>query len=175
MCGNERHDAPARWDLARHVALGVATGLFAGIPQVLAAQVVGALVGKRDRADIGPRFVQRVAARTGHSPSRPERWSLAALFHFGYAAGWGAAYATAVEVGGVRRGSPFLTGGLLGGLIYALAFSRLGAATRSHTERHPDRRSGADWAVQFTSAFSFALTLACCYRWLDGRVGDTHG
>ena len=167
MSGNERHDTPARWDLARRVALGVATGLFAGIPQVLAAQTVGALVGRRDRADIGPRFVQRVAERTGHSPSRPARWSLAALFHFGYAAGWGAAYAAAVEVAGIRRGPPLLTGGLLGGLIYAVAFSRLGAATKSHTERHPDRRSGHEWAVQFTSAFSFALTLAYCYRWLD--------
>lgn len=167
--GEERVAAPRRWILGRRAAIGVATGLFAGIPQVLAAQLVGLLVGSRGRADIGPRFVQRVGEKVGQPPSRPARWSLAALFHFGYAAGWGAAYATVVEATGARRLPPLITGGLLGALIYAVAFSRVGAATRTEAERHPDRRRGRDWAVHLTSAFSFALILAFGYRWLGGR------
>lgn len=156
--------------LARRAAAGVALGLCAGVPQVLAAQVVGALTGSRDRADIGPRFVRRVGEQAGQQPSRAARWSLAALFHFGYAAGWGAAYALAVEAPGARRLPPPLTGGVLGALIYAVAFSRLGAATRTDTERHPDRRPGREWAIQLTSAFSFALILAFGYRRLGTRA-----
>jgi hypothetical protein len=159
---------PQKRKLMRRVAAGVASGLFAGVPQVLAAQFVGGLVGKRKQADVGPRFVQRLGKKLGKSPSRSERWSLAALFHFGYAAGWGAAYATVCEATGARRLPPLLTGGMLGALIYAIAFSRLGGGTLTGAERHPDRRSDRDWAVQLTSAFSFALILAYTYRWWRG-------
>lgn len=155
--------------LARRLAIGVAAGLFAGVPQVLAAQVVGGMVGKRKEADVGPRFVQRVGQKLGKRPSRPERWWLAGAFHFSYSAGWGIAYSTACEVAGARRMSPALSGGLLGAVIYSVAFSRLGAGTLVGAERHPDRREERDWAVQLTSAFSFALILAYTYRWWRGR------
>jgi hypothetical protein len=153
----------------RRAALGVAAGLFAGIPQVLAAQAAGGLVGDRSQADVGPRFVQRTARLFRRSPSGPQRWSLAALFHFGYAAGWGAAYGAVVGAAGTARVPPPLAGGLLGSLIYGVAFSRLGAGTLTFTERHPDRRGEREWAVLLISAFSYALTLAYNYRWLDGR------
>ena len=162
-------DRPGIPPYLRRVALGIVAGLFAGIPQVLAAQAVGALVGKRSEADVGPRFVQRTARLFRRAPSRPERWSLAGLFHFVYAAGWGTAYGTLVGAAGADRVPPPLAGGLLGALIYGVAFSRVGAGTLTHTERHPDRRSEQDWMVLLTSAFSFALTLAYSYRWLDRR------
>jgi hypothetical protein len=164
-----QENAARRWPLARRVAIGIAAGLFAGVPQVLAAQFVGGLVGDREKADVGPRFIQRVGKKLGKAPSRPERWSLAAVFHFGYSAGWGAVYSAAIEATGARRVQPVVTGGLLGALIYALAFSRLGAGTLVGAERHPKRRGERDWAVQLTSAFSFALTLAHTYRWWRGR------
>ena len=169
MSDAERDSEPKTWMPARRVALGVAAGLFAGVPQVLAAQIVGALVGSRSRADIGPRFVQRVGEKAGSPPTRPVRWSLAAAFHFAYSAGWGAVYSAVIESTGARRIPPTISGGLLGGLIYALAFSRLGGATLTGTERHPDRRGERDWAVQLASAFSFALILAHTYRWCRGR------
>ncbi len=169
MSDEKRDGESQAWTFARRVALGAAAGIFAGVPQVLAAQLVGGLVGSRGKADIGPRFVQRASEKAGESLSRPARWSLAGLFHFAYSAGWGAAYAAAIESTGAHRVPPLLTGGPLGALIYALAFSRLGAATLTGTERHPDRRGERDWAVELTSAFSFALILAYCYRWCRQR------
>lgn len=151
--------------LAGRLALGVASGVLAGEPQVLVAQLVGKMAGSRARADVGPRLVHRASQWAGRPLSRPARWSLAGLLHFAYAAVWGAAYAAALEPVGAQRASPYVTGGALGALIYAIAFSRLGLTTLTHAERHPDRRGKRDWAVQLTSAFSFALTLAYTYRW----------
>ena len=42
-------------------------GCLAGTVQVVAAQAVGLLVGRRDGADIAPRFVQRTANQFGES------------------------------------------------------------------------------------------------------------
>jgi hypothetical protein len=164
-----RSDSSRIPPLVRRAVLGSAAGLFAGIPQVLAAQAVGGLAGDRSQADVGPRFVQRAAWLFRRSPSRPQRWSLATLFHFGYAAGWGAAYGPVVGAAGAERVPPLLAGGLLGTFIYGVAFSRFGAGTRTFTERHPDRRNEREWAVLLTSAFSYALVLAYSYRWLDGQ------
>lgn len=153
---------------ARRAVVGAAVGCWAGVPQVLAAQAVGAIVGNRDQADIGPRFVQRIAQKFGGSLSGPARWSLAALFHFAYAAGWGAAYAPTVGAIGLRRVPPPVGGGLLAGLIYVAAFSRVGAGTVTRSERPPERRRPYEWAIQLTAALTFALTLASSYRWLSG-------
>ena len=49
----------------RDAALGVALSWGAGTVQVLAAQGVGLLLGRRERADIAPRLVQRAAERLG--------------------------------------------------------------------------------------------------------------
>lgn len=167
--GEELGDAAGTTELLRRAALGMVAGLFAGIPQVLAAQAVGWLVGDRSEADVGPRFVQRTARLFRRSPSRPQRWSLAALFHFLYAAGWGGLYGLVVGAAVPDRVPPPLAGGLLGALIYSAAFSRLGAATLTGTERHPDRRGEREWLVQLTSAFGYAFTLAYTYRWFSGR------
>jgi hypothetical protein len=165
MDATDRGSTPQRWALPRHVALGIAAGCFAGVPQVLAAQLVGKLVGSRGRADVGPRLVHRASQWAGRPLSRPAHWSLAGVLHFAYAAGWGAAYAATIETAGAHRVPSVITGGTLGALIYAIAFSRLGLTTLTGAERHPDRRGEHEWAVQLTSAFSFALVLTYTYRW----------
>ena len=165
----QRAGSPKVSALARRAARGMVVGCVAGIPQVAMAQLMGLLVGSRERADVGPRIVQHAAQEAGKSLSRPARWSLATVLHFAYAAFWGALYAPIVEAAGGRRVPPALGGSLLGALIYALAFSRLGMGTVTGAERHPDRRSGHEWAVQATSALTFSLTLAYLNRWLRER------
>ena len=81
---------PAQPDLIK----GALAGLVAGVPQVLLTQAEARLLGLPGRqADIGPRFVHRVGERLDTPPKHNERWLLAGLFHFGYAAGWGVLYA----------------------------------------------------------------------------------
>jgi hypothetical protein len=168
--GDERRDGTARGvRVLRDIGMGMLVGCFAGIPQVIAAQVVGALLGRRERADIAPRLMQNTAKQFGESLSRPLRWLLATIFHFGYGAGWGAVYAATHEAQAMQRVPAWLSGGVLGLLIYAVAFSRVGAGTLVGAERHPDRRENRELAVQWTSALSFALTLAYAYRSLRGR------
>jgi hypothetical protein len=172
MAGEEREysDRNAQtFTLVRRVTAGMAVGFLAGIPQVLAAQAVALALGRRERADIAPRFVQRAAEHLGQSLSRPARWTLALVFHFGYAVWWGGAYAATIEALGVRRVPPALGGGLLGAVIYTLAFSRIGMGTATRAERHPERRGLRDWIVQATSVLSFSLIVAYGYRGLRER------
>ena len=169
MSKDDHAAAPAIATVSLTVTRGVAAGWFAGIPQVVLAQAVGLLVGSRERADIAPRFLRQVARHTGSPLSRPMQWLLGGVFHFEYAAGWGASYAVAAELLGAKRVPPALGGGVLGALIYTAAFSRIGAATQTGAERHPDERRGYEWAVQLTSAFSYGLTMAYTYRWLRER------
>ena len=146
-------------------ARGLAAGLIAGIPQVVLTQIEGRFFDvPRERADIGPRFVRRLAQRfTGTTPSSPTEWLLATLFHFGYAAQWGALYALVQEW---RPTPPLVGGSMLAGLIYTLAFSPWGAATQTGTERHPARRDIRETIMHVTAALSFSLTTAYVYEWL---------
>jgi hypothetical protein len=150
------------------VVRGVAAGLIAGVPQVVLTQIETGLFGlRREQADIGPRFVRRVTQRfVRTSPASPAEWLLATLFHFGYAAQWGALYALAQE----WRPTPPLVGGpMLAGLIYTLAFSPWGAATQTGTERPPERRPTRETLMHWTAALSFSLTTAYVYDWLRRR------
>lgn len=156
-------------NLALTVTRGVTAGWIAGIPQVLVAQAVAHLLGIRERADIGPRFVRRAAEHAGRPLSTPMHWLLGGVFHFEYAAGWGAAYALAVEPLDAGRVPPLLGGALLGGAIYATAFSPLGAATRTGAEREVEQRSAGETLVHGASALSFALVASFTYRWLHER------
>ena len=169
MVGAEDDDTVRTWTLARGATAGMAVGFLAGVPQVLAAQIVAMLLGRRERADIAPRFVQHAAEQLGQSLSPPVRWTLAMAFHFGYAAWWGAAHAAAIEALAARRVPPALSGGLLGAIIYTLAFSRTGMGPAIGAERHPDRRGWRDWLVQATSVLSFSLIVAYGYRGLRER------
>jgi hypothetical protein len=97
------------------VGKGVLAGLVAGIPQVLLTQAEARLVGVgRERADIGPRFIARAAQHEGRPLPPTVQWLLAGVFHFEYAALWGALYALALEPFGPQRVPPLLGGSLLG-------------------------------------------------------------
>lgn len=148
------------------VTRGVAAGWLAGIPQVIVTQIAGKLGGDRSRADIGPRFIERSAQHTGRKLSPLVQWLIAAVFHFEYAAGWGAAYAVVLEQVGRRRISPLLGGAALGAVVYGAAFSNLGAATRTGAERPVERRRPLERALDWSAALSFALTTAYAYDWL---------
>lgn len=156
-------------NLTLTVTRGVTAGWIAGIPQVLVAQAVAHLLGIRERADIGPRFVRRAAEHAGRPLSTPMHWLLGGVFHFEYAASWGALYALIVEPIGARRVPSLLGGALLGGAVYTAAFSPLGAATRTGTERETEQRSAGETIVHCLAALSFALTASFAYRWLRER------
>src|SRR5215211_3269781 len=94
------------------ITRGVAAGWLAGIPQVLLTQAEGRLLDVRERADIGPRFIARAAEHEGRPLPPAVQWLLAGVFHFEYAALWGALYALAAEPVGPRRVPPLLGGGL---------------------------------------------------------------
>jgi hypothetical protein len=151
------------------VTRGVTAGWIAGIPQVLLAQAVGQLLGVRERADIGPRFVGSAAAHAGSQLSTPMHWLLGAVFHFEYAAMWGALYGLLVDWRGHRRVPPPLGGLVLGGLVYLSAFSPLGAATRTGAERQVGHRDRRETVLHWQSALVFGLVNAVTYRWLRER------
>ena len=151
------------------ITRGVTAGWIAGIPQVVLAQVVGQLLGVRERADIGPRFVRSAAAHAGSHLSTPMHWLLGGVFHFEYAAMWGALYGLLVDWRGHRRVSPALGGALLTGLVYMAAFSPLGAATRTGAEKQVGRRDPKETLVHLVGAAAFGMTNALAYRWLRER------
>jgi hypothetical protein len=151
------------------ITRGVTAGWLAGIPQVVAAQLVGLLTGDRRRADIGPNFVRQATRYEGRPQSKPVEWLLAGVFHFEYAAAWGALYAAAAEAVGPRRVPPLLSGTLLGLVIYTAAFSRFGGATRTGAVPPPGFRPRRETLMEWTAALSFAYTASFAYRWLRDR------
>jgi len=159
--------------IGQHLTRGIVAGLIAGVPQVVLTQIETGVFGiPREQADIGPRFVRRLAQRVlGTSLPEPIHWVLATLFHFGYAAQWGALYA---GLHTYRPTPPLVGGPLLAAVIYALAFSRWGAATQTGTERHPKRRSMRETLLHWTAALSFGLTTAYVYEWLRRRSDAEH-
>lgn len=148
------------------VTHGVAAGWVAGVPQVVVTQVEGHLLGVPERADIGPRFIARAAQHEGRPLPPAVQWALAGVFHFEYAALWGALYALAAEPVGVRRLPPLLGGSLLAAVIWTAAFSPAGGATRTGAERPTTRRGPRDMLLHCTAALSFGITNALVYRWL---------
>jgi hypothetical protein len=151
---------------------GALAGLIAGVPQVALTQIMTGPLGlPREQADIGPRFVRRVTQRfVGTTPSSPTQWIAATIFHFGYAAQWGAVYALSQQW---RRTPPLVGGPMLAALIYALAFSSWGAATQTGTERHPRSRPLRETLMHWTAALSFSLTVAYAYEWLRRRQASS--
>ena len=152
------------------VRRGVVAGLLAGVPQVLAAQAVEkALALSPERADIGPRFVERLANQLGTSLPPAARWLLSAVFHFGYSAWWGGLYGL---LDSQLKPSPGPGGLVLGAVIWTAAFSPIGGGTKTGTERHPRRRGVREHALHLTAAFSFSLTTAYACEWLARATGE---
>jgi ribose/xylose/arabinose/galactoside ABC-type transport system permease subunit len=149
------------------IARGVTAGLFAGVPQVLFVQVLEKVLGLRDdRADIGPRFVGRLARQFGSSAPASVRWIVAALFHFAYSATWGALYGL---VDRWFRPPAVVSAGGLTGLIYLLAFSSVGGGTKTKTEPPPEQRGPRDWIHILSAPISYTVSLALAYEWLRAR------
>ncbi|MCA1644154.1 MAG: hypothetical protein LC797_01380 [Chloroflexi bacterium] len=152
--------------------IGAAAGLAAGVPQVLLTQAEARVLGLPSKqADIGPRFVQRIAERLDTTPRKSERWLIAAAFHFGYAGAWGLLYALLQRW---RPTQPHVGGPLLAALIYTLAFSPWGAATQTRTERPVETRPTRETLLHWTAALSFSLTLAYLYEHLVRRPRAEH-
>jgi hypothetical protein len=151
---------------------GAAAGLAAGVPQVLLTQAEARVLDlPGHRADIGPRFVQRVAERLDAEVGPALRWFVAGGFHFGYAAWWGVFYALLQRW---RPAQPHVGGPLLSALIYALAFSPWGVATQTGTERPVEVRPTRETLLHWTAALSFALTLAYLFARLEHRPASAH-
>jgi hypothetical protein len=159
---------------ASTVAHSIQAGLVAGIPQVLVTQAEAWLLGlPREQADIGPRFVHRLAKRLDTDPPpTPWRWAAATAFHFAYAAMWGTLYGMLQRW---RPAQPHVGGPLLAALIYALAFSPWGAATHTGTERPVESRHWRETVLHWSAALSFSLTLAYLFARLEHWPNEQPG
>ncbi len=143
-------------------ATGAVAGIVAGTVQVALGKAEEVLLlPPGEDANIAPRFVQRLAEGLGSSLPHPARWVLGTLFHYGYSAAWGALYALLVAFLPPRRRPPPLLGGAaLGGVLWALAFSPVGAAVQTGTERSPRRRPWYEAALTWSVALVYGLVTA---------------
>ena len=146
------------------VLRGAAAGLGASVIQVVIGKGEEKLLPLPDHEDanIAPRLINRVAEQAEIKLSSRHHWVLGTLFHFGYGAFWGAGYALAVRD---REVSPLVGGTLLGGLIYALAFPRWGAAVVTKTERPPEKRTAKMNIVAWSVALSYGVATGLLYQW----------
>ena len=152
----------------RPLERGIEAGLVASVPQVLLAKTEERLLLRRgEDADIGPRFIERLARRGRWRLREDTKWLAASAFHFGYATFLGAVYALAYRR---WRPHPLLGGAALGALIYAITFPHWGGAVLSGTEPPPHRRSWRQELVLVTAALTFGLGTALLY----GRPATGH-
>lgn len=147
--------------------IGAAAGVIAATVQVVVGWVLSqTLLPAGHDNNISPRFVNRLIHERGKRTNPLVDWLLGTLFHYGYGIGWGLVF------GLLKRWTrlPSLPlGGLIGWLIYLLAFSRAGAGTKTHTEQHPRHRPWHKQVSLVSVAFTFALSLAATYDWLARR------
>jgi hypothetical protein len=148
--------------VASTIVQGIVAGLIAGIPQVLVTQIEARLLALHpSHADVGPRFVDRLARQMDASLPRPLRWLVAGAFHFGYAAWWGGVYAFVHEREPVQ---PEVGGSLLASVIYLLAFSPWGAATQAGAEAPTEERPARETLLHWSAALTFSLVTAYLYQ-----------
>ena len=148
--------------LSRHsIKRGVEAGLLASVPQVLLPKVEERLLlPPGEDANIGPRFIERLADLHGRDLREDTKWLAASAFHFGYAAVWGALYALASRR---WRLHPLAGGTALSVLIYAITFPHWGGAVLSGTEPPPHARTWQRELVLATAALTFGLGTALLY------------
>lgn len=143
------------------IRLGMEAALIASVPQVLLPKLEEKLLlPPGDSADLGPRFIERLAARARRPLPEDVKWLAASTFHFGYAAFWGALYALAYQR---RPAHPVMGGMLLSALIYVITFTPWGGAVLSGTEAPPGRRSARKELVLLTAPLVFGLGTALGY------------
>jgi hypothetical protein len=146
----------------RQMVLGAGAGALAGIVQPAVGKLEEELFfPDGEDTEIPKHFVRAAGARMGIEISEEEGLAAGTVFHVGYALFWGAAYALARE----ELDLPPLAAGLgLGGLLYLMAFSRMGAGTRVGSEPHPDHRPGRHWLLTTSMPMVYALTTAAAYE-----------
>lgn len=152
----------------RSAVVGALTGVFASTFQVAVGWALDRwLLPSGHDSNIAPRLVNRVLRRTGRRPGLIRAWVLGTLFHFGYGIGWGALF------GVLRRRldfPPLALGGLLGSVIYLLAFSEVGAGTKTGTERNPRRRPWQKQVSLVAVSFAYSLSLAGLFAGVERRA-----
>jgi hypothetical protein len=154
-----------------HFLKSARTGVVAGVIGSTIQVTVGLLIDKfllprEHDNNIAPRFITRIFQKKGDPPNLVRDWTLGTLFHFGYGVGWGSLFGLVRRWSGIS--SP-LIGGAMGLLIYLLAFSRIGAGTKTGTEVHPGRR---DWRKQLSLlavAWTYSMSTAVIYDRLARR------
>ena len=147
---------------------GAEAAVVASVPQVLVAKAEEKLLlPEGESADIGPRFIEELAARAQRELPEDMKWLGASAFHFGYAVFWGVLYALLQER---RRTSPLAGGLLLSGFIYAITFPNWGGAVLFGGERPPRERSWRRELVLATAPLTFGLGTAYLYG--RGPSGD---
>lgn len=158
--------------LIRTILAGAGAGAAGGIAQPLIGKLEEALFfPKRDDTNVPLHFVNALADRVGVKLPAGAAWTSAAGFHVGYALFWGTTYALLRE----KKAFSPLVGGLgLGGVLYAMAFSRIGAGVQSGAEPHPDARPWRYWLLHTTMPLTFGLTTAFVYERLR-RLGRKQG
>ncbi len=145
----------------RPLKRGIEAGLLASVPQVLLPKLEERLLLRRNEdANLGPRFIERLARMAGRPLREDTKWLAASTFHFGYATAWGALYALAHRR---WRPHPALGGAALGALIYAITFPHWGGAVLTGTERPPHLRSWRVELVLATAALTFGFGTALLY------------
>ena len=153
----------------RPIKRGIEAGLAASVPQVLLPKAEERLRMRRgEDANLGPRFIERLARLRRARVREDTKWLAAWAFHFGYAAVWGAVYAVAYQR---WRPHPLLGGTALGTVIYAIAFPHWGGAVLTRTEAWLAAGGGARHRGAPTS--SNAPGRACCRATRSGRPLST--
>lgn len=148
--------------ILRTVILGAGAGAVGGIVQPTVGKLEGKLFFPPNQDTNIPRhFVEAMEDRTDMHPPEEITEAAALTFHVGYALFWGAAYATAREKWGLQP----IPGGIgLGALLYALAFSRMGAGVEAGNASPPDGRSPREWLLHTTMPLVYGLTTSHVYE-----------
>jgi len=151
----------------RSAGAGALAGLIASVVQVTVGLGIDKLLLPRQHNNnIAPRLITRVFQRTGERENPPRDWLLGTLFHFSYGVTWGAAF------GLVRRWTRIpapLVSVAMGLLIYVLAFSEIGAGTKTGTEVHPRHRDPRKQLSLIAIVTTFVLTTTGAYERLTAR------
>lgn len=140
---------------------GIEAAVVASVPQVLIPKLEERLfLPDHEHADLGPRFIKRIADVIERPLSEDMKWLGASAFHFGYATFWGALYALAYERKPVN---PWVGGLTLATLIHVITFPAWGAAVLAGSEPHPRDRTWRYEAMLATAPLVFGLGTALLY------------
>jgi ribose/xylose/arabinose/galactoside ABC-type transport system permease subunit len=149
-------------DMLRTALLGAGAGALAGLVQPAAGKLEEALVFRPgEDTDIPVHLVRAVETRFGVRLDSELEWLAGAVFHIGYALTWGALFALARER---LRLQPTVAALALAALLYTIAFSDNGVASKLRSEPPPQRRPGRYWLLTLTMPLVYAVTTAYTYE-----------